>query len=152
MMFYSHGKEKNKKIRNLDYCSSESHASVQRDFVTNMGFLWSKGWPLLRPPSERTGENQMFHGKPAGKQIWLCSCYVYCPTDALMHKSGKSQLWGASHTTPFGPWARGNFQQQRHQGRASLETAAILNEVRTLAKVGKKHQAKAGLGSMPVGL
>lgn len=75
---------------------------------------------------------------------------MYGPAGALSTRQANPT--SSVPATPSRPWASGNFQQQKLEGRAGLEGAAIVNEVRTLAKVGEKQQARAWLGSLRVGL
>lgn len=51
-------KDKKNKIRNQDYCSSQGHVALPRDFVANICFLWSKVTTVKLANSAKRGKSR----------------------------------------------------------------------------------------------
>ena len=123
---------------------------LPKDVVANMCFLPFRGDHSETDQVSKEGKVQFHMGGLSVKQTWLCSHCVLSNSCLYVQVGHVPPPWGQPLPLGHGP---GVISSSKGMGaRWVWMGTAIVNEVRRLAKVGEKRQAKAGLGSIPVDL
>lgn len=122
------------KIRNQDYCSSRGHVALPRDFVASICFLCSKVTTVKLATSAKRGESSFTWEACLSNHLGpVC---IACIAQLVPLRTSWAHPTSMVPATLSRLWARGNFQKHKNGSMMGLEGAAIVNEVRRLAKVG----------------